>query len=265
MSFRENLLTKTAIDRAAENIIASIRPVGDIHKIDRESMVYLLTFAEYAFERRRDLDLYYKDEDGDKKRILVLDNDLAIYHTTIDDVVIRKSPYVKEMISLRNVIKILNDTDVVVSKKAASVRAIQNECISRLDLAFNETDLEEIAQSGVDAVAVADAEAVAEAVSLFAEILGYEKPPKKFIARGQMVLSRLTLTEDDTRLHGPILLYNAEENRIKLVNDQIKVTETAKIDRLHKIASGMAKPDMEGGEVFDFLKQEARKIKTIRS
>ncbi len=261
MSFKANLLKKIKIDKTAKKIIESIRPIGSIHKVDKESMKYLLECAEYNAEKRRDLDLYHKEKDGEKRRILVLDNDLAIYHTTIDDVVIRKSPYVKEMISIRNVIKILNDADVVVSKKEVSVRAIQKECIEMLDLSFDEQDLKAIEKSGIDALAFSDTDVVLESFSLFGEILGYVMPPKSFIVRGQTVLSRLTEMEDETRSYGPIVLYNAVENKIKMINNQIKVNEKEKIEHLHKTASGMGKPDMEGEDVFKFLKQESEKFK----
>jgi len=265
MSFRDKLLKKIKIDQTAKKVLDSIKPVGSIHRIDKESMKYLLESAEYNAEKRRDLDLYHKEKDGEKRKILVLDNELAIYHTTIDDVVVRKSPYVKEMISIRNVIKILNDADVVVSKKEATVRVIQKECIEMLDLTFDENDLKAIEKNGIDALAISDTDAVLESFSLFGEILGYVVPPKSFIMRGQTVLSHLMEMEDETKLYGPIVLYNAVENKIKMINDQIKVIEKGKIAHLHKTASGMEKPDMEGEDVFKFLKQEAEKIKTIRS
>ena len=63
------------------------------------------------------MDLYILGNTAKKKKILVLDNGLAIYHTTIEDVCMRKSPSVKEMISIRNTIKILNDEDVILGKK----------------------------------------------------------------------------------------------------------------------------------------------------
>ena len=53
------------------------------------------------------LDLYIKDIDAEKTRILVLDNDLAIYNTSVYDVAMRKSPTVKEMMNPFNVVKIL--------------------------------------------------------------------------------------------------------------------------------------------------------------
>jgi hypothetical protein len=80
-----------------------------------------------------------------KTRILVLDNDLTIYHTTVEDVVLRKSPTVKEMVSIRNAIKILNDKDVVISKKEASLKTIRDICIDQLDLHYTAADIDGIA------------------------------------------------------------------------------------------------------------------------
>ena len=261
MGFRDNLLKKMEIDKNARKVLDSIRPAGSLHKVDTNSMIFLLESAAYAYEKKRDLDLYYKEQDDGKKRIVVLDNDLSIYHTTIDDVVIRKSPYVKEMVSIRNVIKILNDSDVVVSKKEASVRAIQKESIDTLDLSFDESDLKEIEASGTDALSISNSEGVMESLLLFCEILGYVTPPKSFIVRGQTVMCRRTEMEDGTTLYGPIVLYNEADNEIKLVEDQIRAVEKEKVNQLQKTALGQASPDMEGADVFKFLKKEAMNIR----
>jgi len=260
MSFRVNLLKKMEIDTTARKVVDSIKPVGSIHKVDKESMKHLLSCSLYKYEKRRDLDLYYKESNEEKRSILVLDNDLSIYHTTIDDVVLRKSPYVKEMVSIKNVIKILNDGDVVVSKKEESVKAIQKECIDMLDLSFDENDLTEIEKNGTDALVAVDTDTILESLLLFGEILGYITPPKSFVVRGQTVLSQLTIMEDGAKLYGPIVLDNDADNKIKLMNDQIKVTEKEKTAHLHKVASGRAEPDMEGADVFTFLKTKAKKI-----
>ena len=57
-------------------------------------------------------------------------------YDTVADVGMRKSPTIREMVSIRNAMKILSDADVVASKKEASVRTIQEECLSALDLSF---------------------------------------------------------------------------------------------------------------------------------
>ena len=76
-----------------------------------------------------DLDLFVDPEDAS---ILVLDNELPIYKTTIEDVLIRKSPYTKEMLNIRNIIKILKDSDVKISRKEASVKRVQKKSVDLL-------------------------------------------------------------------------------------------------------------------------------------
>ena len=117
MSFKENLLKKIKIDKMARQAIASIGPVDSGRKIDKKIMRELLEMTGYTYKRKRDLDLYIEDIGAEKTRILVLDNDLAIYNTSVYDVAMRKSPTVKEMMNPFNVVKILKDTDVVISKK----------------------------------------------------------------------------------------------------------------------------------------------------
>ena len=102
--------------------------------MDKGLFRVLLEMAEYRHLRERDLDLYLPPEGSGKSHILVLDNDLPFYKTTVSDIAMRKSPTVKEMVNIRNAIKILNDSDVVVSKKADSVKTVRQECLSRLNL-----------------------------------------------------------------------------------------------------------------------------------
>ena len=149
MSFKENLLKKIKIDKMGRQVIASIGPVGSGRKIDKKIMRKLLELADYTYKRKRDLDLYIENIDAEKTRILVLDNDLAIYNTFVYDVAMRKSPTVKEMMNPFNVVKILKDTDVVISKKKDSVKTIQQECIAKLNLSFDASDLAEIAKDGL--------------------------------------------------------------------------------------------------------------------
>ena len=62
-------------------------------------------------------------------KVLVFDNELALYHSTVDDVALRKSPEWKEMVSIRTVRRILNDQDVVVSKGKESIRRIYDNAL----------------------------------------------------------------------------------------------------------------------------------------
>ena len=122
MSFRENLLKKIEIDKLTTTVLNSIGPSGGERKIDKEAMTQLLEMSPYRYQRERDLDLFVQEAESGRGKILVLDNELPIYTTTIQDVAMRKSPYIKEMVSIRNAIKILKDSDVKISIKEASLR-----------------------------------------------------------------------------------------------------------------------------------------------
>jgi hypothetical protein len=83
----------------------------------------------------RNLDLYVRPLEGETMEVAVLDNELPIYHTTVDDVTLRKSPYWQQIFSIRNVRKIMNDRDVIPSKGKESLKRLHASALALLDLA----------------------------------------------------------------------------------------------------------------------------------
>lgn len=259
MSFKENLLKKIEIDKMAEQVIASMGPPESGRKIDKTIMRSLLEMTDYTFKRKRDLDLYVEDVDAEKARILVLDNDLAIYNTSIYDVAMRKSPTVKEMMNPYNIIKILKDTDVVISKKAASVSTIQKECIAKLNLFFDASDIDEIAKDGLASLGKEYTDGVIESLDLFAEIVNYSVAPKTFRIRHNKIVGALTQKESGEDLFGPMVLYSMIHNTLKLIDEQIGGFDKGKIEIFQQVAGGMQKASAEGPDVFQYLKAAALK------
>lgn len=259
MSFKANLLKKIQIDALAEKVISSWGPPGSAMRIDKDAMRSLLEMSSFAHQRKRDLDLYVTDSDGEKKQILVLDNELPIYLTTIEDVVLRKSPYVKEMVSIRNVIKILKDSDVKISIKDKSVKAVQKECIDRLDLAYNETDLEEIARDGAASLENKYVDGVTESLALFAELLGYRPPPKAFKIRHCELFGTVTEKEAGEVFYGPIAIFSRIDNSLKLIETPINSFDKKKLDYVQQVAAGNEKANIEGPDVFRYLKDAVLK------
>jgi len=260
MFFKENLLKKIEIDKMAKQVIASMGPPESGRKIDKKIMRSLLEMTDYTYKRKRDLDLYIEDVDSEKTRILVLDNDLAIYNTSIYDVAMRKSPTVKEMMNPYNIIKILKDTDVVMSKKAASVGAIQKECIAKLNLFFDASDIDEIAKDGLASLGKEYTDGVIESLGLFAEILNYSIAPKAFKIRHNKIVGALTQKESREDLYGPMVIYSIIHNTIKLIDEQIGGFDKDKIEFFQKVAAGMQKASAEGPDVFQYLKVAALKL-----
>ncbi len=260
MSFKENLLKKIKIDRLVEHIISTIGPIESDKKVDKHAMRELLELGPYEMRKERDLELYIRQNDPeDKKRILVLDNDLSIYHTHVEDVALRKSPTVKEMVSIRNIIKILNDKDVVKSKKEESVKIIQKECIGLLNLDYTKSDIDQIKDDGKAALDWDDKEGVEEALELFAELLEFVPPPKVFRIPDFKLLGKLHEGEKGEKLYGPIILYNPIRKELKLIEKRIGSYDKAGIEMLHQIAQGNEKAGKEKFEVFDYLSAQVFK------
>ncbi|MGD9083239.1 MAG: hypothetical protein PVH72_06850 [Desulfobacterales bacterium] len=257
MSFKDNLLQKINIDKMAKQVIASIGPPESGRKVDKKIMRSLLEMASYTHRRKRDLDLFIEDVDAEKTRILVLDNDLAIYNTSVYDVAMRKTPTVKEMMNPFNVIKILKDTDVVISKKEESVKTIQKECIDRLDLSYDESDLDEIIKDGTASLEREYADGVIESMDLFAEILGYSAPPKPFRVAHHKIVGALTQEQSGEVQFGPMVLYSVIHNALKLIETKTGSFDREKLEFIQKVASGKEQASSEGPLVFQYLKNTA--------
>ena len=259
-SFKENLLQKIEIDRLATRVLTTLGPSGSGKKADLDAMRRLLGMGPYEHRKERDMDLYFLLDDPEKKTILVLDNELPFYHTTVDDVAMRKSPTVKEMISIRNAIKILNDQDVVTSKRETSVGIVRKICIRQLDLSFEEKDIDAIAADGMAALDAGDAAAVVQALTLFEELMGYVTPGRGFQVKGFRITGRITEEENAVLRFGPIIIFDETGGKLMQSEESIRSADKDKSERLEKTATGDRKADREGGAVFAYLKE-----KTLRA
>ena len=259
MSFKENLLTKIKIDRLAAKVMASIGPAEGGSKVDKEAMRQLLEMSPYAHEKSRDLDLYVEPIAGEQKKILVLDNELPIFRTTIEDVTIRKSPLIKEMVKIRNMIKILKDSDVKISRKDESVKTIQQECIDRLDLSFNATDIDEIARDGRASLERDYTDGLIESLELFAELLDYKLAPKAFQLSRHIIFGALSTKAGAEALYGPMIIYSQIHGTLKLIDEQISSFDKPKIELIQQTATGKEKAAADGPDVFEYLKNQVLK------
>ncbi len=256
MSFKDNLLQKIEIDQLTEKVLASIGPAGSQQKFDKEAMRTLLDKSPYLARKQRDLELFVENTDSELKKVLVLDNELPLYRTTVDDVVLRKSPYIKEMASIRNIIKILKDSDVKISRKDDTVRAIQQECIAQLDLSFTPSDIDAIAREGAAALENRYAGGVNESLTLFAELLAYRSPPKVFQIRHCNIFGALKEKESGEWILGPVIIYGQIDNALRLLREPVGSFDKTGLETYRKIAGGEEKAPLEGAEVFGWLRNE---------
>lgn len=256
MSFKANLLTKIAIDRLTGRIAAAIGPVESGRRIDRALLEQLMGYFPWTHRRERDLSLYLERDGVGKGRILVLDNDLTIYNTTVDDVVLRKSPTIKEMVSIKNAIKILNDGDVIESRKAASLDTIRQICIDRLDLDFTVADIDDLARGGIDALENKDADSIAEHLMLFAELLGLEAAPQAFALEHHDIYGTHGQTPGGEATFGPLVMFSRPNDTLVCLETTLRSRDKGRFARLKAAAAGEIETAADGPAVFTLMKSK---------
>ena len=254
MTFKENLLHKIEINRLAQTILAMIGPVDSGKRIDKAVLEKLMAFFPWHRRQKRDLELYLEGSAEEKTRILVVDNDLTIYNTTVEDVVLRKSPTVKEMVSIRNAIKILNDKDVVLYKKEASLEVIQQICIAELDLDFNAADIAAIAADGAASLENGYEAGVQESLMLFTELLEMPPVPKVFALKHHDIYGKVETRTSGELALGPLVMYSRIHDSLTCLEGPIGSRDKGRFDRLKAVASGTAEAVASGAAVFELMK-----------
>ncbi len=252
MGFKANLLKKIEIDQTAARIAASIGPPDSGRRIDKQLARGFLSQAGYEKIIERDLELYRLAPQAGRERILVLDNDLPIYATSPADVALRKSPIVKEMLNIRNIFKILNDADVLVSQKDESLRTLREEMIAGLDLHFEAADIEDIYNDGRASLESKYAEGIEETLQLFAELLGYGPPPAVLRQTHCLIIGHASSPPGSA--FGPTVLFNRMHMDLKLIRTVVVLKDEGAVAQYQKVAAGEAEADATGVEVLAFLR-----------
>ena len=252
MGFKENLIKKIDIDRMARQVDDSMGTPDSGRRIDKALARRLFEEAGYQRLDKRDLELYLRPVPGKADQVLVLDNDLPLYAATPDDVTLRKSPIVKEMVNIRNIIRILNDSDVLVSKKSETVETIRQDCLAGLDLAFTEADIAAIADQGRASLENGYAEGLTEALDLFAELLGYRPASKAFTRPHHVILG----APGRGSVFGPMVIWDRVHDSLKFIDRALDPGHRADTEDFQAVIDGSAEAPLTGPEIFSRLQSD---------
>jgi hypothetical protein len=254
MAFKDNLLKKIEIEKLSLRVTNSIGAPDSGKKIDRKAMQKLLAMTDFEAQKRRDLDLYVRPGDTGKQDILVLDNELAFYQTTVDDVLLRKSPTIKEMISIRNAIKILNDKDVVLSKRSDTVERLRTELIDAIDLSYTADDVAAIVDDGVASLHREYGDGVAECLMLLAAMLGYRKPPKALAFKHYVTWGAIDQHKGGRVVFGPMVIYSYIHNTLRWIDRQIDTFDKRQMMNYREEINSDTPSDKMGEDVLKHLR-----------
>jgi hypothetical protein len=215
VEFADRLAFKLRADTLAESVTASLGAPGTGAKINKDAMRRLLETLPFTLRTEREMELYVWEKAPGGVEVLVLDNELPLFATEVEDVLLRRAPTLKEMLSIRNAVKILSDSDVVRMRRRDTVAEIRKRCLAELDLSFDETDVRELGARLVDALLGKDHARARETAALFALLLDLRPLPAAFAVPGATAWARALPETGKTRPFAGILLC-AREGRALL-------------------------------------------------
>lgn len=253
MSLRENLRKKIRIKQLTQKIASTMKEVSGQRKVDKEAVSELLKLTDFELVKARDQLLYVRPFKNDLKEVLVFDNELPIYHSTIDDVAMRKTPHWKEMFNVRNIIKVLDDKDVVVSKGRESLQRVSAVALDRLDFSYTGEDLERMLRDAQRSLQRSSAADILESLALFSELLGFETVVTALEEPSIQLFGKLKMADEKAPLYEDLVIYDQHKQDVLLLKGDFSSRGDWDLARLLRCVHGEVPPDAEGEGVFAYL------------
>lgn len=257
MSLKENLKAKIKLGRLFQSLVSTVREPPGRRWLDKELTKELLAMTDFEHKKVRDLHLYIRPLEGEIMEVAVLDNELPIYHTTVDDVTLRKSPYWQQMFSFRNVRKIMNDHDVIASKGKESLKRLHANALVLLDLTYTRDDLallQKDARLGVEQKSIARMQ---ESFDLFVELLHFQPMSLEGLERDLQISARPKPNGGAVPSFEHLILFDPGNLALGLKKGAFSPQNDLDLAWVMQYAQGKETVDLQGIEVFEFLAELA--------
>ena len=257
MSFKENIKAKIKLDRLLEKLVSTIREPPGRWWLDRVLTQELLDTTDLEHKKVRDLHLYKRPLEGGIMEVLVFDNELAIYHTSEADVALRKNPYWQEMVSIRNIRKIMNDKDVIISKGKESLKRLHANALALLDLSYTRGDLAlllEDVRSGLERKSIGD---IQESLDLFGGLLDFEPVSLGIPDLDLQIFARQEVGGGAVPTFEHLILFDEQNLSLGLKKGTFSPQSDADLAWVMQYARGEKIADLQGIDVFEFLAELA--------
>jgi hypothetical protein len=253
MSFKENLKTKIKADRLLHQLSSTMKEPPGKWWVDKILIQELLAMTDYLPEKFRDLHLSVRPLEGEIMEVLVLDNELAIYHTSVADVGLRKSPFWQEMISIRNIRKIMNHHDVLVSKGKESLKRIHANALALLDLTYTRDDLMLLVEEARKGLEHKSVEKVQESLDLFVELVDFEPLVLDILKQDLQVYAGPGSEDGSGATFEHLILFDQETLSSGLKKGAFSPEDDMDLAWVMKYVRGEKTADLKGIDVFKFL------------
>jgi hypothetical protein len=261
MSFKENLKAKITLDALLRKLTSTIRETPGQRRLDKGRAQELLEMTDLEPKKVRDLDLYVRPLEGETMEVLVFDNELPIYHTTVADVALRKSPVWKEIFSIRNIKKVMDDKDVIVSKGKESLNRLYDDALARLDLSYTGDDLALLVEDARRGLEQKSLEQIQESFDLFFTLLHFQPVSLGILQDDIEVFARPKANGGVTKTFEYPIFFNDESFLLGLKKGTISPQSDLDLAWVMQYSQGEEAADLQGVEVFEFLAALALKEK----
>jgi hypothetical protein len=253
VALKENLRKKIRLDRLARKLAATIGEKAGQRYLNKPLMQEFLESTDRRHLKIRDLDLYVRPSEGEVEEVVVLDNELPIYHTTVADVALRKSPVWKEMLSLGNLKKILNDQDVIVSKGRASLIHLHNTSLAGLDLSYTRKDIDALVDEARLALEQQSLDRICESLDFFFELLGFQALNLGVLDENIHAFAKPRADREEVESFIHLILFDDKNLNIWLIKGDFSPDSDWFLARALLCVHGKEPADLQGAEVFEFL------------
>ena len=253
MAFKENLKAKIKLDNLLHKIGATMRETPGQRRLDKRLTQVLIDMTDLEYKKVRDLHLYVRPFEGEIMEVLVFDNELPIYHTTVDDVALRKSPEWKEMFSIKNIKKVMNDQDVIVSKGKESLKRIYDSAVALLDLTYNRDDLALLVADARQALEQKSLVKLQESFDLFFELLDYQPVSLGILEHDLQIFARPKTNGGKATLFEDPIFFDEDSFALGLRKGTFSPQKDLDLAWVMQYAQGEKAGDLQGPEVFQFL------------
>jgi len=257
MSFKENLKTKIKLDKLLRQINSTIRETPGQRRLDKKLTQELIDMTDFEYSKVRDLHLYVRPLENEIKEVLVLDNELPLYHTTVGDVALRKSPEWKEMFSIKNIKKIMNDKDVIVSKGKDTLQRLHTKALASLDLTYTKNDLVALVEEARQVVENKSSEQIHECFDLFFELLDFQPVSLGVLEQDLQIFARPRDDGSKAATFEHPIFFDEENFSLGLKKGTFSPQRDLDLAWVMQYVRGEEEADLEGIKVFEFLAELA--------
>ena len=261
LDFRTSLATKIFMDRLVQRIKAELSSPADGYDTERnkklkEDLRELLSHTKFEMRKERSLELYVATNQDGSQEIVILGRELPLYRgTTVEDVGMRKDPWINEMVKLRNIKKILVDKDILFTRGTDTVDVLHQRGLSLLNLQYTPEDIFAIRDEGLDALRRQDAKGVLDVLELLFELTEYKEVRSGFVKKGYRTYGK-PKGETDIVGYTNIIMVDCSHGHIKAMFGDFIQTSTAASDLFAQVSEGLQEPDMADADILEFLVKE---------